>query len=233
MHMQLPVFDLHLQRIEDKLLKRLPEADRKALELQRLFRVIESHTGLASFFSSELHNVLYLLNVGGANGDNADLEDGTPAETRIADVQCSLDELLVFCAYVKHPIPQMSDACQESAGASHEVVDRAAKSEEDVTEPLAGKNYPAPGAQEHKQPARAVDGALAKKYADVVFEYRRIQQSLARAGLSKQMIKDRVLRKACQDISTSFDRFKAACMGRIQTTVVFRAKHTVDGLVYE
>ncbi len=82
----------------------------------------------------------------------------------------------------------MSDACQESAGASHEVVDRAAKSEEDDTEPLASKNYPAPGAQEHKQPARAVDGALAKKYADVVFEYRRIQQSLARAGLSKMMM---------------------------------------------
>jgi hypothetical protein len=233
MHMQLPVFDLHLQRIEEKLLKRLPEADRKARELQRLFRVIEAQTGLASFFSSELHNVLYLLNVGSANEDDAGLEDGTPAETRIAAVQCALDELLVFCAYVKHPIPQMSDACQESAGAPHEVVDRAAKYEEDVAEPLASKNYPAPGTQEHKQPARAVDGALAKKYDNVVVEYRRIQQSLARAGLNKQMIKDMVLRKACQDISTSFDKFKAACMGLIQTTVVFRAKHTVDGLVYE
>ena len=53
-----------------------------------------------SRFSPELRNVLYLLNLGVANEDDAGLKDGTPAETRIADIQCALDELVVFCAYV-------------------------------------------------------------------------------------------------------------------------------------
>jgi len=192
MHIQHPIFDLHLQRIEEKLLKRLSEADRRARELQKLFQVIEAATGLAGFFSPELRNVLDLLQVGVADEDagleDAGLEDGTPTETRIADIQGTLDELLVFCAYVEHPIPQMSDACQESAGGG------------DDTQ------------HERKQPARAVDGALAKKYADVVVEDRRIQQSLTRAGISKQIIKDLVIRKACREISTSFDKFEAARM---------------------
>ena len=188
MHIQHPIFDLHLQRIEERLLKRLSEADRRARELQKLFQVIEAATGLAGFFSPELRNVLYLLKVGVADEEDAGLEDGTPTETRIADIQGTLDELLVFCAYVEHPIPQMSDACQESAGGG------------DDTQ------------HERKQPARAVDGALAKKYADVVVEDRRIQQSLTRAGISKQMIKDLVIRKACREISTSFDKFEAARM---------------------
>jgi hypothetical protein len=195
MHIQHPIFDLHLQRIEEKLLKRLSEADRRARELQKLFQVIEAATGLAGFFSPELRNVLDLLQVGVAGEDagleDAGLEDGTPAETRLADIQCALDELVVFCAYVKHPIPQMSDACQESAGGG------------DDTQ------------HERKQPARAVDGALAKKYADVVVEDRRIQQSLTRAGVSKQIIKDLVIRKACREISTSFVKFEAARMAGV------------------
>lgn len=87
-HRQLPRFDEHLQAIEDKLSRRIPEPERKERELQRLMRVAAGIPGLARRFSPALRDALRVL----ARGPPDDAEE-------------ALAELEAFCALLRYPMP--------------------------------------------------------------------------------------------------------------------------------
>lgn len=196
MHVQLRLFSMHLERIAEKLSRRLPAVERSAGEVKRLLRAIDELPELASFFSSELRLVHRLLKRRVDHEDAGRPGDERHLQQRLAGVRRELDELRTFCAYVGHPIPQRRGDDEQAVVA-------------DGAESLLARRAPAGLKQLAHLNCACVDGAVARTYAGVVLQHRVALHSLARAGVSPQMIREKVLQKACREISGSFERFKA------------------------
>ncbi|NBW88856.1 MAG: hypothetical protein EBR51_02910 [Gammaproteobacteria bacterium] len=64
MLLQLEIFDEHIEHIEKRILKRLPESERKARGLLKLCRVVDSHAGLRESFPSNLQKMLRVMEYG-------------------------------------------------------------------------------------------------------------------------------------------------------------------------
>jgi hypothetical protein len=217
MHVQLRLFSMHLELIAEKLSRRLPAAERSAGEVKRLLRAIDELPELASFFSSELRLVHRLLKRRVDHEDAARPGDERHLQQRLAGVRRELDELRTFCAFVGHPIPQRRGDDEQAV-----VADGA----------LLARGAPAGLKQLAHLNCACVDGAVARTYAGVVLQHRMALHSLARAGLSPQMIREKVLQKACREISGSFERFKASDRRLQGLARVERREHTSKHTLY-
>ena len=208
MYTLLPIFEMHLLFIAEKLEKRLPLADRTSGQLKRLLRAIDQHPNLPSFFSPELQNVHYILKRRLADDGAGMAAGGQHVESRLSYLRRDVDELRTFCVYLQEPMHQRKWKVHGGAVA------------EDL-QMLLGADHTASLAlrqMAHLNCTRKHD-TTARDYAHTVLLHRQTMQALARTYGNKDILTLNVLQKASAEISRSFDTFKTAAGARKSRSV--------------